>query len=911
MQSLKIISSAVSALCMVGTPLIAQSSVAHSSMWLQAPTKSATSVTFSCDADINTSAIPEQPILWGMDVAWDSEANVLRGTNFIGKDVMRIGRISFQPSDLVDADGNLSMSQQRALQSRLDHIALSGVKDVILNCDHEKLNTANYSGKPYQWYRVIKASVMYARSKGFNVITVSPFNEPDLDAWKEGPQSEFKEIARYISEDPDLKGVRISAGNTLNCDAALSWYNGVKPYVTEGNTHQLAGSFDTYADFWTTVRRDGNHATADELHNVMEAFVGIHYGMQSGVWWGYDAAARGEFCRASFYGREIGYAENRAAWSAATVYKRADGRIDAFLGTSERQAVTSSYEFTSLDRPVFYDGYGPAYSYPMEMPGGTGYQKGQTNAERMIRIYSGEDVPVEPIVAGTYVIVNRNSLMAMGFNNGASAEGTPITQSKYTGEKPNTHQQWVIEPVSSRIGGDFGYFVLRSKRNEKQVIDVRDWSLEPGGSLIGFTGGLGANEQWFVEYAGDGDYYIRSRHSGLYLEVYNSSKFVGGKIQQAAFTGNANQRWRFMPADAALDDVAPSAPEGLMCKSQSASVALSWKPSDAGDVAGYMVLRKKKGADDSQWDVIGRMVADPLFIDNDCQPSTDYVYKVKAIDRSRNLSVASAVAEGRTAEDKALIARYTFEEHTADQTANTFDAVVPSSTSYNSLAKREGNASIKFDGTSSYLRLPAAVTHHRQLTVAMWVSSLNVTSAWTRIFDFGNGTDQYMFLTPSNGSEMRFVMKNRGEEQILRASSLIAGWHHVAVTIGDDAVCLYVDGVEAARSTSMTLRPSDLNTVVNYVGRSQFAADPLFKGYVDDLRIYNYPLSASDIESIYKGNDDTSAILEVGKAVNVVSETVFTLDGKAISSAAVGKGIYIVRQQMSDGSVRIIKRSVR
>ena len=49
----------------------------------------------------------------------------------------------------------------------------------------------------------------------------------------------------------------------------MKWYEHNKEFLDEGNTHQLAGSFDTYAEFFTKVREDGRHATADELHNVM------------------------------------------------------------------------------------------------------------------------------------------------------------------------------------------------------------------------------------------------------------------------------------------------------------------------------------------------------------------------------------------------------------------------------------------------------------------------------------------------------------------------------------------------------------------------------------------------------------------------------------------------------------------
>ena len=173
----------------------------HSSMQLRGGAYSATPLIFQTEADINQSTVPASPLLWGMDTAWDSEDNVVRGTNYITKDALSIGRVSFQPSDLVDAEGNLSAAQQVALQSRLNHIAISGVRNVILNCDHEALNSTNYYGKPEEWYKVIKASVKYIRAKGFNVITVSPFNEPDYTPWGEGTMSHFREIARLISED--------------------------------------------------------------------------------------------------------------------------------------------------------------------------------------------------------------------------------------------------------------------------------------------------------------------------------------------------------------------------------------------------------------------------------------------------------------------------------------------------------------------------------------------------------------------------------------------------------------------------------------------------------------------------------------------------------------------------------------
>ena len=49
----------------------------------------------------------------------------------------------------------------------------------------------------------------------------------------------------------------------------------------------------------------------------------------------------------------------------------------------------------------------------------------------------------------------------------------------------------------------------------------------------------------------------------------------------------------------------------------------------------------------------------------------------------------------------------------------------------------------------------------------------------------------------------------------------------------------------------MTLRPSNLaSTTNNWIGRSQFAVDPLFDGLIDDFRIYSRALTATEIAAL-------------------------------------------------------------
>ena len=901
----KFLLATISALTFPGSFAIAQAQTenarpAHALMNLQ-PTIGATTVPFGW-----TDAGKEFQVRWGMDTAWDDETNVRRGTVFIGNKNLTTGRISFQPSDLVGDDGELSDAQKEALDSRINHIKMSGTTSVELNCDHEKLNATNYKGKPAQWYRVIKATVKYAQSKGLTVESIAPFNEPDYSAWNEGTKSDFRNICKYIKNDSELAGIRLCGGNTLNCDQALSWYNYLKDDLDEGNTHQLAGSFDNYASFFETVKKDGKVATADELHNVGEAIVGIEYGMENGIWRGFDGVARGEFCKANLAGgARLGYAENRDSWTSAAVYRTPEGKVDGFLGSSERQATTHTYDFVSKGRDVYFDGYGPVRSFSVTMPGGTGYQTGQTNAERLVRITSGDDVAPYPITSGEYIIMNKNSKMVLQAGGNPVTAGVTLTQG--TRSKSSTVQRWLIDPVDSRIGGDFSYFTFRCSNNPEMYADLLNWSLAAGATLCAYNGSVGANEQWILEYAGSGDYYIRSRHSGLYLRSLNTTS--GSNVILDNLTTSTYFRWRILPTDAACETVAPKAPTGLQGMAQTASVLLTWNPNTDKDLDGYVVLRASADDAEAQWQVIGRQVKGTAFVDNSCQMGGNYIYKVRAIDRSCNMSRnASNEVTVVLPMVQTLVASYAMEDSPRDTTANLMDPVAGGTVSYDATQVKEGKKSLLLNGTDAFLQVPAQVADLEEMTVATWVNWQNTSSSWTRIFDFGNGTDEYMFLTPSNGSEMRFVIKYEGKEQILSASKLGTGWHHVAVTLGSDGVTLYVDG-KAVGASQMTPRPSMFQPSRCYIGRSQFAADPLFKGNIDDFRVYSYALSAEEIAKVANGEQVTAISTPHSDAssAHIVKTENFSQDG--VRYPSLQKGVNIVRTTWSDGQVVVKKVS--
>ena len=573
-------------------------------------------------------------ITWGFDLAWLSEDNVRRGTLYTGADMVGIMRLSFQTTDPVGDDLQLTSAQKKTLNERINIAKKYAPKaGVNLNSDQEAGVDDSYVGSgtttiPQNWYRLIKATRNYVDSKGLKVVSVSPFNEPDYTEWKQGTKAQFKAIAKLIKEDPEFEGVRVCGGNTLNDDRALEWYEASKEYLDEGNTHQLAGSFDNFASFYQKVAADGKTGVGDELHNIMECMVGSEYGLTVGIWWGTAEHTRSQFMKAT-RGTRLGYAENRSKWTAASVYRHTDGSVQGFGGTSERQAEETVYRFAAMDHDVFYDGQGPMREYLMTLPGGTGYQKGQKNAEGLVNIQGGEDImPPLPTQATTYKIVNRLSghMLAPASNN-ASA-GSSLVQLKNAAN--NTAQQWVITPLTEALpkdwAYDFNYFRIANAKNSSLLLDVKDWSLSDGGDIILWNGGFGNNEQWFIEYAEDGWFYIRSRQSAMYVQTQpgteSQMKVSGRNVNQGKFTGEWNQQWRLLPEDVTYDATAPKAPAALTATPQPASVRLDWTAPSDRDLKGYTIQRSDDGG--STWHVINRYVDATTYVDNTATDAISY-----------------------------------------------------------------------------------------------------------------------------------------------------------------------------------------------------------------------------------------------------------------------------------------------
>lgn len=164
---------------------------------------------------------------------------------------------------------------------------------------------------------------------------------------------------------------------------------------------------------------------------------------------------------------------------------------------------------------------------------------------------------------------------------------------------------------------------------------------------------------------------------------------------------------------------------------------------------------------------------------------------------------------------------------------------------------------LELDGAGGHVRLPGGiVSSMEQATISTWVYLFS-NQTWARIFDFGSGTNVNMFLTPAAAGSpaLRFAITTSGaggESRFGRPARLESNqWVHVAVTIDQNKAELYVNGAAAAVSEQIHTYLWELgNTAQNYLGRSQYSADPYLHGRMADFRLYNRALSAEEIKTL-------------------------------------------------------------
>lgn len=151
--------------------------------------------------------------------------------------------------------------------------------------------------------------------------------------------------------------------------------------------------------------------------------------------------------------------------------------------------------------------------------------------------------------------------------------------------------------------------------------------------------------------------------------------------------------------------------------------------------------------------------------------------------------------------------------------------------------------------------------------------------------DDRGGLDPYQLATVPGGYVRFHIGSAQNMTAQLQARAPLGEFVHVAATLdgASGAMKLYENGVVVAQTTT-TLRPSgDLDPAYNPgVGIGNHGGYPAtphnfpFSGLIDDLKLYDHALTASDVLAIYNsGRDDLAPLISINDGVTIEGETHF------------------------------------
>jgi len=216
-----------------------------------------------------------------------------------------------------------------------------------------------------------------------------------------------------------------------------------------------------------------------------------------------------------------------------------------------------------------------------------------------------------------------------------------------------------------------------------------------------------------------------------------------------------------------------------------------------------------------------------------------------------------------------LRAYYTFEDGAPRDEMDNFRAVSFGATASDD-SPNEGGKSFAFDGIDDFLQLagnPLRNTNSRTIhgTISCWVK----TSSNGTVFSIPiiNDDQENEFLLGFQNEKIRHSFLNHkdrccggnswGEFSTNFSTILLDDtWHHLIATYdgSTERVSLFVDGVLISQEGYKIL--GRLNAEISRIGKDYYEGTQdfgvqNFSGLLDNIRIYNRPLSSSEVEEIF------------------------------------------------------------
>lgn len=187
-----------------------------------------------------------------------------------------------------------------------------------------------------------------------------------------------------------------------------------------------------------------------------------------------------------------------------------------------------------------------------------------------------------------------------------------------------------------------------------------------------------------------------------------------------------------------------------------------------------------------------------------------------------------------------------------------YDAAVKNLSQNNFVSYNDTNI-MKLDN-NGYAELPKGVVDDNTFTISVVASTEKANDQW--LVSLGKDSWNYAFLTPTNkDSKTKFTVAQQepdsnktgayGQENTIAVNSVgkNGSFHVYTAVVNENKTALYVDGVKVGTGNN----PFDITSffegldVIGYIGKSLYAADPLFSGSVGRFIVYDNALTDAQV----------------------------------------------------------------
>ena len=200
-------------------------------------------------------------------------------------------------------------------------------------------------------------------------------------------------------------------------------------------------------------------------------------------------------------------------------------------------------------------------------------------------------------------------------------------------------------------------------------------------------------------------------------------------------------------------------------------------------------------------------------------------------------------------------------------------AVYVKDDNYGQVLYLDGDTSVK--GHNSFLEFPEGFFDGKDsVTISMDVNEVTRTGYFFT-FAIGQDDQKYLFLKTMPTSMKLAISTNSFNDEMVAEKSFVhpnnsRRWINIKMVVTGNSLKLYQDGELIAQNLSTATKISDLGTNLKaYLGKSFYGPDKYFRGYFDNVKVYDYAMEADEVLAIYEQEEkERKEALENVKAVS-------------------------------------------